>query len=257
MMTQLQGRHSLSQPMSFAGFMYDDPVNGEWYDSQNIESDKIYEFDVIEGIPAFYKSSVDLFEEEGVPDYVDHFLYAGAVTVDGVQYDSWLKFTDGELAYADGGEDGAGTRKIYALTEHIIVHAGKGVIYRMVDEWGNEAPYDFKNIVKVEHDGGGNYLMYTFSYVDTSYNVWDLSVVGQEANPDIGIERVSGGVHHNVIKSYTDGKKNYLRVNITYVDTYSLYDFAELCGYYNNYIGHKILSTKIFFHFYLKHWNYL
>lgn len=40
---------------------------------------------------------------------------------------------------------------------------GKGVIYRMIDEWGNDCPYDFKNILFKRYKGYGawvDYLMY-------------------------------------------------------------------------------------------------
>ncbi len=51
---------------------------------------------------------------------------------------------------------------------------GKGVIYYMKDEWGNEAPYDFKNI-KFNVDG---YYLYTFNWFSGGVNptIDDLSV---------------------------------------------------------------------------------
>jgi hypothetical protein len=62
-----------------------------------------------------------------------------------------------------------------------------GVIYYMKDEWGNEAPYDFKNIMfkrKVE-DGqledliGSDTWCYTFSYYDSVYKtISDASTYG-------------------------------------------------------------------------------
>jgi hypothetical protein len=30
---------------------------------------------------------------------------------------------------------------------------GKGIIYKMIDEWGNEASYDFKNIMYLYNTG--------------------------------------------------------------------------------------------------------
>ena len=51
---------------------------------------------------------------------------------------------------------------------------GKGVIYYMKDEYGNECPYDFKNI-QFKRD---NTYYYTFSWVDENNAVKDLSIVG-------------------------------------------------------------------------------
>ena len=50
---------------------------------------------------------------------------------------------------------------------------GKGVIYYMKDEWDNEAPYDFKNILFKKYDNS-SILYYTFSYSYVS--VFDASV---------------------------------------------------------------------------------
>jgi hypothetical protein len=44
----------------------------------------------------------------------------------------------------------------------------KGVIYYMKDDHGNEAPYDFKNILFNGH--------YTFSYIQSTNNIKDASV---------------------------------------------------------------------------------
>lgn len=226
----------LDTPLEFEGFMINDPVNGETYgefiqamegtastyagivggtipgvdignipgvDNGAIEGvvsmggDKIYEFTIIDDVPAFYKSDPDYFEEEGHPDYEDYFLYTGNVVVDGVEYDSWLKHTDGHLAYADDDGNGNGTMKIYALTQRVVV-SGKGVIYRMIDEWGNDVPYDFKNIVNVANLTDVPYY-YTFSYVNVDQGVVDLSIFGQKTyDNDIFFE--GQGVHDNVIK---------------------------------------------------------
>ena len=55
---------------------------------------------------------------------------------------------------------------------------GKGVIYRMIDEWNNDCPYDFKNIMfKHPHDPVNYpYYYYTFSYEYSSGNISDKSI---------------------------------------------------------------------------------
>lgn len=68
---------------------------------------------------------------------------------------------------------------------------GKGVIYRMIDEYGNEAPYDFKNILfeNVSMFGAGKF--YTFSYYDDG-TVKDFSLRGRRCHGNIIKKRESG-----------------------------------------------------------------
>ena len=53
---------------------------------------------------------------------------------------------------------------------------GKGVIYHMVDEFGNEAPYDFKNMQFLAYGDTDNVYRYTFDSGDASGNT-DCSIV--------------------------------------------------------------------------------
>ena len=89
--------------------------------------------------------------EEGT-DYGDKFFYWGTEDVDGITYDKWKKYEiDSNNWKIDTGE------VIYLLTpqitngEIIEESCGKGVIYYMKDEYGNECPYDFKNIMFVRY----------------------------------------------------------------------------------------------------------
>ena len=113
---------------------------------------------------------------------------------------------------------------------------GKGVIYRMIDEYNNDCPYDFKNIqfkrykitkskvsslvgtylateansdIGIEIDSNDSKIFYTFSYLGelnilTEYRgeiLEDASIIGntlQSAN------RSTYGVHGNTIKYYFD-----------------------------------------------------
>ena len=106
-----------------------------------------------------YKSNTDLYEEEGQPDYGDKYLYRGVITVDGTEYDYWQKWDEDYGSTNVEYESGSGVWYIYATTPRIVQNPeaysttekqvttyGKGVIYRMIDEWGNDCPYDFKNI---------------------------------------------------------------------------------------------------------------
>ena len=113
---------------------------------------------------------------------------------------------------------------------------GKGVIYRMIDEWNNDCPYDFKNIqfkrykitssnssglvgkylateaisdIGLEIDNNDSKMFYTFSYLgdlsnDGRYSLEtpeDASIIGntlQSAN------RSPNGVYGNTIKYHFD-----------------------------------------------------
>lgn len=63
---------------------------------------------------------------------------------------------------------------------------GKGVIYRMIDEFNNDVPYDFKNIKFKHPRGTNNYYNYTFadgsaSSIDyslsTNYNIYSNKIL--------------------------------------------------------------------------------
>ena len=77
---------------------------------------------------------------------------------------------------------------------------GKGVIYRMIDEWQNDCPYDFKNIMFSRTATAGDLNIdgayYTFSWVNEANEVEDASIVGQTLTNDEG---AVNGVHDNLI----------------------------------------------------------
>ena len=119
-----------------------------------------------------------------------------------------------------------------------IIHITRptGVIYRMIDEWNNDCPYDFKNIlfkrykitssnssslegtylatkaisdIGLEIDNNDSKMFYTFSYLgklntQADYNggsLEDASVIGNTLQSD---DSSPYGVHGNTIKYYFD-----------------------------------------------------
>ena len=60
----------------------------------------------------------------------------------------------------------------------------KGVIYDMTDEYGNNMPYDFKNIVYNAWDEDwGDVMVYTFSRIDASSGiVYDATLKPMDIN---------------------------------------------------------------------------
>ena len=163
--------------------IYEDTVSPENGTIDYKQEDKFYAYDYLSNnvgdvVPVLYKSTEDLYLEEGA-DYEDVFYYAGKYEMDGVTYDRWRKIEQ-DTGYDWSGDIG----RIYALTNVIVdgdysegvilppifnanIPAwelkysldndttkyawadeinGKGVIYWLKDEYGNECPYDFKNI---------------------------------------------------------------------------------------------------------------
>ena len=112
---------------------------------------------------------------------------------------------------------------------------GKGVIYRMIDEWNNDCPYDFKNIQfkrykitsakssdlvgtylgikknlnSMNIDSNDSKMFYTFSYLGelndlTNYSgevLQDASIVGNTLKSNV---EISYGVYNNSIKQFYD-----------------------------------------------------
>lgn len=138
-------------------------------------------------------------------------LYAGVMEIEGMMAHSWLMDdpTGDEpmllLTLSDNptiNDDGFAL--IYDPTINEVVDqmpfnafesisitdapSGRGVIYRMTDEWGNSCPYDFKNVLFVRSGAGGQYGQggenprYTFNhyyYSDEAGNVnQDYSLKG-------------------------------------------------------------------------------
>ena len=121
---------------------------------------------------------------------------------------------------------------------------GKGVIYRMIDEWQNDCPYDFKNIMfnRTVTAGGLNIngVYYTFSWVNGAKEVEDASIVGQTLTNEEGAVY---GVHDNLISACDAGS---LGTNINtmafvlngnvFVSEYS-YDGGFFYGIYGNHFA--------------------
>lgn len=97
---------------------------------------------------------------------------------------------------------------------------GKGVIYRMIDEWGNDCPYDFKNIQMLDANNGAD---------DTYYYTFDSNGLDHSLN--------GSKCFSNVIEKYIDGTQRINRIifkkcGTTEVST-NFFDFE--C--YNNTLG--------------------
>ena len=114
---------------------------------------------------------------------------------------------------------------------------GKGVIYRMIDEWNNDVPYDFKNIM---YNGSWGYWAYTFNWInDNSDNTCEDLSVSQYAhtNDESGYSHT----YCNIIKQYGGGDSgNYgypYQLNACVFLHKESYDGGWFYGCYSNTIG--------------------
>ena len=107
---------------------------------------------------------------------------------------------------------------------------GKGVIYRMIDEWNNDVPYDFKNI-QFKHPNDMHkypYYYYTFASSNEEYNTdYSLSIANK--------------CYYNTIMGYINGNKRWLN-NIIFIGSYCHNNSFEVnCN--NNSFMHSCYSN--------------
>lgn len=103
---------------------------------------------------------------------------------------------------------------------------GKGVIYRLIDEHGNDCPYDFKNLLLSRSITSGSATDFTFSCHKSSS---DTTVV------DASVTRAT--CHHNVIGERVDAGVRKLPFAIFYTDSY-------LVSCWNNRIGANAYNIR-------------
>lgn len=112
--------------------------------------------------------------------------------------------------------------------------SGKGVVYRLVDEWGNDLPYDFKGL-KFKRDG---VAFYTF---DAGYRN------GARVDVDRSLNGSDGYVTGNVMKPYTveDNSKymvvRHLNNNVCFGYAVEKNSWDEDC--HGNTLGDRNIST--------------
>ena len=94
---------------------------------------------------------------------------------------------------------------------------GKGVIYRLIDEFNNDVPYDFKNILYSTY--------FVFTYTDSGFK--DASLLANKS------------CYNNLIKPYFSSNKQALNKNVfvSFDTTFSCYNNTFEIGCQNNNFG--------------------
>ena len=125
---------------------------------------------------------------------------------------------------------------------------GKGVIYRMIDEFNNDVPYDFKNIQFYRQWNSNKSSWSTISSDTTGVPCYTFSSNGDSSTvefTDFSLSRTNN-VYSNVIKECIFSGKLGLNINCFFGSNYYYNTFGNECCYntfgngcYNNTFGNK------------------
>lgn len=136
------------------------------------------------------------------------------------------------------------------VVEEIEITNGRGVIYRLIDEFNNDVAYDFKNIQYIrpltdgeyDADNGEDVLCYTFTWIDENNETKDASIFCQNIAADEGFVL---GVYDNsmlhcmeydfVPQEHSD-KLAFVLNNNVFISTYQ-YESGIFYGIYGNYFS--------------------
>ena len=128
---------------------------------------------------------------------------------------------------------------------------GRGVIYRMIDEFNNDCPYDFKNI-KFKHPKKDttNYSGYYYTFTccqEYETHIMDASIFGN--NGTLKYENgESYGVYNNIIKPYNNMQYSGIKKcqelnNNVFIANVAGIDWFY--GYHDNYFGTGCCNNSI------------
>ena len=112
---------------------------------------------------------------------------------------------------------------------------GKGVIYRLIDEFGNDLPYDFKNIQF--YRDSANYTSIA-SYLTASDNYY--YTFSKNTSGTITDKSLDALTHDNIIGQYIDANNTMLLLNTTFVHTSTTVTDTNNIGsnsYNNTFVG--------------------
>ena len=246
--------------------------------------------DTGEEVPILYKTDADEYDFDD-PDWEDIFYWCGTYDLDGDEYDLWGKYEDGVFMqqYALTPivvEDGELVVSPIPETKTVPVNLnawelkycldndkelfawadtnGKGVIYYMKDEFGNEAPYDFKNVkyarrwvsavsnsilnnLKNQYVGESDYyaitttasVQYRYTFDDNSGN--DASLFGDASYNSIDTWIIDGQKQlNNIVTGYA--KNSHFRPNTHNITVSNSCQNLDMQGDYCLFHGANLLT---------------
>ena len=133
---------------------------------------------------------------------------------------------------------------------------GKGVIYRMIDEFNNDVPYDFKNIQFYRQWDSYKSLWSTISSDTTGVPCYTFSSYGDGSTvefTDMSLN-LSNNVYSNVIKEYIKSQKQTLNNNCFF--GYNCYSNTFGINCLNNTFGYECYSNTFGFGCYSNTFKY-
>lgn len=130
----------------------------------------------------------------------------------------------------------------FGWTSDDVSNSHKGIIYYMKDEWGNECPYDFKNIQFYRSINGTDQPCFTFTWAEVNNNtIFDASLIGRTLNNVIPPLFVGGKQELNYITFVNDGAYFGTRDNVFGKSCYNI-SFGNNCSY--NSLGNNCSNIR-------------
>lgn len=130
---------------------------------------------------------------------------------------------------------------------------GKGVVYWMRDEWGNEMPFDFKGIqfysLNPCHylNGGGDYYYYYYYYY--AFSTQRGGNYGRR-DEEIYDASLDGTARRNVVRAwYDDGVQTLNNIIFFVADEFcsTVVPFGEILDNFFDYNCHDLIASKVIF----------
>lgn len=181
------------------------------------------------------------------------------VNVDGTIYYCWYKDgvgttytlnetpSAGDMTYNEGKQ---GMEEEFEITSYTPPQEGRGVVYRLIDECGNDCPYDFKNILqKTRFTQDGEWdenapELYCYTFSMDFDDIKDASVVSQR-EVIVRNNKIEGAGEILQFKHVIFAPGDYptgLNIIGNYIDAVS-----EICiglGQYSSCMGYKFTNSS-------------
>ena len=261
-----------------------DKTRFAWADEGGIEAIRVYSADDVSDY--IYVRTPDGDNENGI---------AWCYVIDSENLDfsdigDWNNYADDDVIYTEAETVSVGDFLDMSGTEVEVLalkygNGGKGVIYYMKDEWGNECPYDFKNIQFKRYavtatavqekefmiyeqgsqdikyacgtsldgctvDSENSAYYYTFSYVLQTGDVQDLTIVGNKLRPDYEDNCVQNKMGIYIPSNYEGDIKLHLSNNVCVTTELWYIDNDDVLSYSYNTFGNNCNSNTFGNHCY-------